>query len=148
MNDEFRKQVAEAITEQNEISARKVLADGVPISLIENLNRLLQMMQGEAALPFGYVPKDRIHRLKVWPDFYGQLITGLKRFEIRRDDRGFMAGDVLVLEEWNPGTETYTGRACVCTVQYVLREAEEFGLAEGFVCMSISQPVPTLVLRE
>jgi hypothetical protein len=43
-----------------------------------------------------------IHELKVWPAYFARLVDGTKTFEIRKDDRGFQAGDELVLREWNP----------------------------------------------
>lgn len=44
----------------------------------------------------------RIHHLKSWPEPFAALKSGTKTFEIRKDDRGFMVGDVLCLEEWEP----------------------------------------------
>lgn len=51
------------------------------------------------------------HALKCWPQFFGQVATGRKTFEVRHaGDRAFEEGDVLVLREWNPETEEYSGR--------------------------------------
>jgi len=33
-----------------------------------------------------------IHRLKPWPEFFEPVLTGEKRFELRRDDRCFQVG--------------------------------------------------------
>lgn len=42
------------------------------------------------------------HELKIWPQYYGPVAEGLKTFEIRKNDRGFQAGDDVVLREYNP----------------------------------------------
>lgn len=42
----------------------------------------------------------REHVLKCHPQHFSMLKSGVKTFEVRRDDRGFCVGDVLVLIEW------------------------------------------------
>ena len=79
----------------------------------------------------------KVHLLKIWPKFYEPLITGHKWFEIRKNDRLFLVGDILNLQEWNPSTgEGYTGRACLRRVTYVF-PGGQFGLAEDYVVMSL-----------
>jgi Domain of unknown function (DUF3850) len=45
---------------------------------------------------------NRVHELKVWPPYFDQIAAGVKTFDVRRNDRGFQVGDVLILHEWNP----------------------------------------------
>lgn len=88
-----------------------------------------------------------IHILKCWPEPFAALVLGVKKFEFRRDDRGFNVGDLLELREWNPkaggvGVEAfgdfgYTGARAVRVVDYVLRPPT-FGVPDGFVIMSLS----------
>lgn len=52
----------------------------------------------------------KTHDLKSWPEFFQPVFEGKKNFELRRDDRHFMVGDVLVLKEWEPNTAKYSGR--------------------------------------
>lgn len=59
------------------------------------------------------------HHLKCWPEWFGDLWDGVRPFEIRRDDRGYKVGDQLVIEEWDPDLETYTGRAVRRTIGYI-----------------------------
>lgn len=77
------------------------------------------------------------HDLKIWPTYFDAVADGLKTFELRRDDRGFRAGDVLLLREWNPNTEVYTGRTIRCHVDYLLNGTPELGLLRGFAIMAI-----------
>lgn len=76
------------------------------------------------------------HVLKTWPEYFEQVITGQKNFEVRKNDRVFSQGDILVLEEWNNVTGNYTGRKIARLVSYVL-QGGQFGIEEGFVVMAI-----------
>lgn len=81
------------------------------------------------------------HDLKTWPDFYDRVITRSKRFELRKDDRGFRVGDTLVLREWSPDTGSYTGNACTVKVTDIVRDAPQWGLEPGYCIMSITEPL-------
>jgi len=49
-------------------------------------------------------------RKKTWPEYFEKVLSGEKTAEIRLADFYVDVGDVLVLEEWDPFTEEYTGR--------------------------------------
>lgn len=42
------------------------------------------------------------HELKTWPSFFEAIRRGEKMFEVRKNDRGFQKGDVLILHKWDP----------------------------------------------
>ena len=72
-----------------------------------------------------------MHALKTWPDFFQAIADGRKNFEVRYDDRGFQAGDMVVLREWDPNHHAsglsiadtqYTGRSITATIGYVLHQ--------------------------
>lgn len=42
------------------------------------------------------------HELKTWPAWFEDVVDGVKTFEIRRADRRFLPGHVLLLREWDP----------------------------------------------
>lgn len=75
------------------------------------------------------------HNLKTWPLYYSRVIHGFKTVELRKDDREFKVGDTLILEEWDPQMEMYTGRSCERLVTDILKGAP--WLADGYVAMSI-----------
>ena len=60
------------------------------------------------------------HELKIWPPYYEAVSDGRKTFEVRRNDRGFQAGDTVELKRWDPKTERYTGEQLTYRIGYVL----------------------------
>ncbi len=84
----------------------------------------------------------KIHKLKTWPSFFLLVDIRTKTFEVRKNDREFMVGDLLHLEEWDPNTKTYTGRACMREITYItdsktLDCRDEGVLKDGYVIMGI-----------
>lgn len=79
-----------------------------------------------------------IHVLKTHRDAFVAVKLGIKRFEFRKDDRGYAVGDELRLREWDQDERDYTGREVTVSVSYLLRD--RFGMPPGYVCMSI-EPV-------
>lgn len=65
---------------------------------------------------------------KIWPDFFDEIKSGKKRFELRLADFDIKKGDVFVLQEWDPQTKQYTGREIRKKVKYVLKfNLDDFG---------------------
>lgn len=58
-----------------------------------------------------------IHELKILPEYFNDVISGKKSFEIRKNDRPFKVGDLLALNEFNGN---YTGNSCLVYVDYIL----------------------------
>ncbi len=59
--------------------------------------------------------RERVHTLKTWPEPWRAVREGRKTFEVRIDDRGYMVGDVLLLQLFDPGVERAgrrSGRYC------------------------------------
>ena len=75
-----------------------------------------------------------IHELKTWPEYFQEVDNGNKPFEIRKNDRGFEVGDELLLMEWNPETEAYTGRGIAKRVTYMT----DFRQRGNFVVLGIA----------
>mgnify|MGYP003403112388 CR=1 FL=1 len=78
-----------------------------------------------------------IHSLKTWPEYFEAVLSGKKNFEVRKNDRDYNVGHVLILKEWNPETESYTGREIARGVSYILHGGS-FGIESGTVVMSLS----------
>ncbi|WP_457492271.1 DUF3850 domain-containing protein [Tardiphaga sp. P5_C7] len=61
-----------------------------------------------------------MHHLKCWPQFFDEIASGRKKHDLRRaDDRNFKVGDTIVLEEYSPETEAFTGRTLMVEVTYI-----------------------------
>ena len=58
-------------------------------------------------------------RKKTWPKFFEKIMSGEKTFEFRLADTDYKVGDVLVLREWDPEKNEYTGREIKKTITYV-----------------------------
>lgn len=80
-----------------------------------------------------------VHQLKTWSEYFQLIIDGKKSFELRKNDRGFIAGHELILKEYNNETKEYTTRSLHLRITYVLEghEAEDFGLKEGYCIMGL-----------
>jgi len=84
------------------------------------------------------------HQLKTDPDVFQAVISGVKKYEIRFDDRGFQVGDTLdLLETVSTGAEMkagapleYTSGQHFCKITHILR-GPIYGLAAGWVILSI-----------
>lgn len=79
----------------------------------------------------------KTHELKTWPVYFDALWEGRKRFEARRDDRGFSVGDTLWLREYDPESGDYSGDELWFEVTYILRGGG-FGVQEGYCVMSLT----------
>jgi len=78
----------------------------------------------------------RDHALKTWPGYYWAMVKGVKTFEVRKNDRDYQVGDLLILEEYCPKTETYSGESVEFEVSYVM-EGGEMGVGKGYVVMGL-----------
>ncbi len=72
----------------------------------------------------------KTHELKIVPAYYEAVASGRKCFELRNNDRDFKVGDQVLLREWYPETESYTGRQIRVTISYVLTQMR--GLYDGY----------------
>jgi ribosomal protein S17 len=62
---------------------------------------------------------------KVWPEYFEKILSGDKTFELRLADWKCKVGDVLILQEWHPGSKEYTGREIEKKVTYVIKTKDQ-----------------------
>lgn len=74
------------------------------------------------------------HELKIYPQYFDAIISGKKTFEVRKNDRKFHVGDVLVLKEWD--NINYSGRTVRANVTYMIDD-KFVGISPGYVVMGI-----------
>jgi hypothetical protein len=93
------------------------------------------------------------HELKMWPEPFAAVRAGVKRHEIRKQDRPYAIGDVLVLKEYDPGSgrlmpgelpepRGYTGREMRAKVTFITHGGT-WGLPHGLCVMSIEMLTTT-----
>lgn len=64
---------------------------------------------------------------------------GLKTHDIRReDDKTFTDGQRILLQEWDPSDQTYTGDEFLVLITYVSR-GPDWSLPRGLVVLSITK---------
>jgi hypothetical protein len=79
----------------------------------------------------------REHELKTHPEPFAAVLGKRKKHEIRTTtDRVFQTGDILILEEWDPNAEKYTGRAIIARVTYITMGGQ-WGIPPDLCVMSI-----------
>ena len=71
------------------------------------------------------------HQLKISSKYFDAVNEGIKKFEIRKDDRDYQVGDVVQFLEFDDGEYSGTKSDSVVVV-YVLRNAEKYGLKPGY----------------
>lgn len=87
---------------------------------------------------------ERIHTLKVDPEFWAAIASGDKPFEVRRDDRHFQRSDVLELYIFDPKLPVnwqLEMPSMWFRVTYVLRGGQ-FGVEQGHVVMGMIPIAP------
>lgn len=91
------------------------------------------------------------HILKTWPAYFDAVKRGDKSFEVRRDDRGFQKGDVVVLQRTREDrkhvveeTMGRNAREWVAVhelrrrIRYVLTGGQ-FGIEPGYVVLQLEE---------
>jgi len=76
------------------------------------------------------------HALKTWPEYFDAIVMGDKNFEVRRADRDFAVGEILLLQCYDPKIQKYTGQEIRMKITYILKGGS-FGIEEGYVVMGI-----------
>lgn len=78
-----------------------------------------------------------VHELKTLPKYFKAVKLGHKTFEVRKDDRDFQVGDILLLKKWDDGQ--YLVDELKVKITYVLgrNEDEKQFVPDGYVILGI-----------
>lgn len=74
------------------------------------------------------------HELKIYPKYFEDVLSGKKKFEVRKNGRQYCVGDVLILKEWD--NIKYTGKKAKAEVIYLMDD-KLIGIQPGYVVMGI-----------
>ncbi|WP_080720041.1 DUF3850 domain-containing protein [Lysinibacillus sphaericus] len=75
-----------------------------------------------------------VHELKILPKYFEPVADGIKTFEIRKDDRGYQVGDLLLMKEHENGA--FTGKAVLKEVTYLTTDYQQ----TNYVTLAIKDP--------
>lgn len=81
-----------------------------------------------------------VHALKILPEHFEDIVRGKKRFEIRYNDRKFMAGDYIALNEYGICDHIvmcgqYTGRSIIARIKAVFDYPDY--IKQGYVVLQL-----------
>lgn len=76
------------------------------------------------------------HKLKIQQKYFEPVIQGKKRFEIRKNDRNFKVGDIVVLEEIDENN-AYTGDSFKTKITFIT----DYQQKNGYVVFGISREI-------
>jgi hypothetical protein len=79
-----------------------------------------------------------IHEIKIQEEYFDKVLKGIKSFEVRKNDRDYLAGQEVVLREYNVKTKLYTGRILHREITYVYRN-EIGGLENGYCVFGLKK---------
>lgn len=77
------------------------------------------------------------HTLKCWPEFFKAIVEGDKFWELRKFDRPFAEGDTVILQEYDPKKELFSGKEISMVIVYILTGYPEWGLKDGYCILSL-----------
>lgn len=76
------------------------------------------------------------HELKILPVYFNEVKKGNKTFELRKNDRNYSVGDILVLKEWWSDLNIYSGKMVKRRVSYIFYGGS-YGLDEGYCILGL-----------
>lgn len=77
------------------------------------------------------------HNLKILPEYFEPVWKGIKRAELRKNDRDYQQGDTLNLCEWDGNN--FTGRFEIREISHV---ADVGAYLPGYVLLSLKDAEP------
>ncbi|MNM92122.1 hypothetical protein D3C81_1044440 [compost metagenome] len=99
-----------------------------PLELNQEFVELMKLAGFTEALPV-------THELKCVNPYYEHVVSGIKPFEIRKNDRNYGAGDLIKLMEYDPEFNMLTGKYSTYKITYVT----DYEQKDGYVVLGIHQ---------
>lgn len=99
----------------------------------ETAKKLREKEDAERMAAGAPVREPKTHDVKLVASWWNDITSGKKRFELRKNDRGYKVGDKLLMQEYAAGA--FTGRTIMADITYMLEEYT--GLTEGYAILGI-----------
>lgn len=64
----------------------------------------------------------KTHELKIKPEYFRDVVRGIKTFEVRQNDRNFGVGDIITLREFE--NDKFLGNFVNVEIVYILDDEE------------------------
>jgi ParB family chromosome partitioning protein len=77
----------------------------------------------------------KVHELKCWPEYFEDVASGRKPFEVRKKDRDFREGDEIRLREFLPNIKQYSGSDTWLEITKLWESVA--GLEPGYCIMAV-----------
>ncbi len=74
------------------------------------------------------------HKLKCLPAYFDVTWQGYKQFELRKNDRNFLPGDIIILNEWTE-KDGFSGRSITSIISYIIQD--ERWLQKDICCIGL-----------
>lgn len=74
------------------------------------------------------------HKLKILPTYFEEVRLGNKTFELRKNDRPYNIGDILILQEFD--NNGYTKKELTREITYIL-QGGNYGLDKDYCILGI-----------
>jgi hypothetical protein len=84
--------------------------------------------------------RSAVHELKCVDPYYDDVAEERKTFEVRRADRDFRVGDILLLRQWDE-RGGYSGWWCQRRIRYRL-DGGQFGIDPGWCVLGLEDVSP------
>lgn len=84
----------------------------------------------------------KLHVLKIKSTYFDKVNSGIKTFEIRKNDRDYQVGDYVHFVEIN-GEEFENNEKNLFEIIYVLKDIQEYGLDKEYCIFSIKRVIIT-----
>ncbi len=78
--------------------------------------------------------------LKILPKYFKDVESGIKNFEIRKNDRKYEVGKYVCLREFDG--EKFTGKFVIKQIQYIYEGSGLYGLSEGYCVLGLASTIP------
>lgn len=76
------------------------------------------------------------HKLKILPTYFEEVRLGNKTFELRKNDRPYNIGDILILQEFD--SDGYTKKELTREITYIL-QGGYYGLDKDYCILGIKE---------
>ncbi|MGI4870389.1 MAG: ASCH/PUA domain-containing protein [Janthinobacterium lividum] len=83
----------------------------------------------------------RTHELQLWTTCFAAVAAGTKPFDVRENDCDFQVGDALLIREYDPDSQTYSGQTLLRWVSHLL-PGGSFGVEDGWCVLGLGNLAP------